>query len=203
MQQMLLDLIWTYRYMALFGLLALGIIGLPIPDETLMTFVGSLTAYGHMNFALSVAVSFAGSMSGMLISYWIGRRVGKPFLDRYGKWFGLNPSRLVKGEKWFLKHGVWAITFGYFVPGVRHLTCYLAGMSGIRFLRYVVFAGSGALVWCFTFVTLGRIIGRNWEKVVNLVHVYLGRGLAIAIVVCLLALILYMRIRRKKKHAAR
>jgi membrane protein DedA with SNARE-associated domain len=139
----------------------------------------------------------------MLISYWIGRRVGKPFLDRYGKWFGLTPSRLVKGEKWFLKHGVWAITFGYYVPGVRQLTCYLAGMSGIRFLRYVVFAGSGALVWCFTFVTLGRIIGRNWEKVVNLVHVYLGRGLAIVIVVCLLALILYLRIRRKKNHAAR
>jgi membrane protein DedA with SNARE-associated domain len=196
---MLLDFIWTYRYMALFGLLALGIIGLPIPDETLMTFVGSLTAFGHLSFFSSIAVSFAGSMTGMLISYWIGRRLGKPFLDRFGKWFFLTPVRLARAENWFQKYGVWAISFGYFVPGVRHLTCYLAGMSGIRFWRYFVFAGSGAIVWCFSFITLGRIIGSNWESVMELVHIYLGRGLAIAIVVVLLALLLLLRIRKKRK----
>lgn len=183
--------------MALFGLLALGIIGLPIPDETLMTFVGSLTAFGHLSFGSSVAVSFAGSMSGMLISYWIGRRVGKPFLDRFGKWFHLTPARLARAEKWFQKYGVWAIFFGYFVPGVRHLTCYLAGMSGMRFWRYLVFSGSGAIVWCFTFITLGRIIGRNWESVMDLVHLYLGRGLAVALAVILLALVLFLRFRKK------
>ncbi|WP_246066840.1 DedA family protein [Paenibacillus koleovorans] len=203
MQQFLLDLIWTYRYLALFGLLALGIIGLPIPDETLMTFVGSLTAYGHLTFGKSLTVSFSGSMTGMLISYFIGRRVGKPFLDRFGKWFHLTPNRLAKGEKWFQKYGAWAIVFGYFVPGVRHLTCYLAGMSGIRFWRYFVYAGSGAFVWCFTFITLGRVIGRNWETVLHLLHVYMGRGVAIGILVIALGLLLFIWLRRRKSRPAR
>lgn len=191
------ELIWTFRYMALFGFLALGMIGLPIPEETLMTFIGSLTAFDHLTLAGSIAVCFAGTMTGMVISYWIGRRVGKPFLDRYGKWFLLTPARLARAEKWFQKYGVWTVSFGYFVPGVRQLTCYLAGMSRMRFWLYLVYAGSGALVWCFSFITLGRIIGHNWEAVLNMIHVYLGRGVAIGLGVMLLLVLVFLRLRKK------
>src|ERR1700730_6330116 len=132
MHQALYNFVTDYGYIALYILLSAGIIGLPIPDETLMTFVGSLTAPGGP-FAYSTAllVIYAGTMTGMIVSYMLGHRVGKPFIYKYGKWIKLTPSRIERAEAWFKRFGLWAVFFGYFVPGVRHFTCYLAGVSGV------------------------------------------------------------------------
>jgi membrane protein DedA with SNARE-associated domain len=199
LKELLIGLIEQYGYAALFGLLALGLAGLPVPDETLMTFVGSLTSFGHMSYVPAVIVAFAGSMTGMLISYFLGKKVGKPFLYRYGKWFYVTPARLEKAEYWFQKYGVWTVSFGYFIPGFRHFTCYLAGITGISFWRYVLFAGSGALVWCMTFITLGYFIGENWEKIMYIAHQYLGVTAIILIGVFIVASYLVYRYSAKKR----
>nr|WP_216633961.1 DedA family protein [Paenibacillus alvei] len=159
-----------YGYIALFMLLALGIIGIPVPDETLMVFVGSLTVNGPFQYIPAFAVCLAGSMTGMFISYMVGRRVGKPLLDRYGKKLKLTPQRIKRTEEWFQKYGGWSIVFGYFVPGLRHLTCYFAGMSRMRWTTYLFAAGSGALVWVTTFLTLGHIVGNHWREAVHWLH---------------------------------
>ncbi|MBG9736394.1 hypothetical protein ABD86_02925 [Paenibacillus alvei] len=159
-----------YGYIALFMLLALGIIGIPVPDETLMVFVGSLTVNGPFQYIPAFAVCLAGSMTGMFISYMVGRRVGKPLLDRYGKKLKLTPQRIKRTEEWFQKYGGWSIVFGYFVPGLRHLTCYFAGMSRMRWTTYLFAAGSGALVWVTTFLTLGHIVGNHWREAVRWLH---------------------------------
>ncbi|MGG0812604.1 DedA family protein [Paenibacillus alvei] len=159
-----------YGYIALFMLLALGIIGIPVPDETLMVFVGSLTVNGPFQYIPAFAVCLAGSMTGMFISYMVGRRVGKPLLDRYGKKLKLTPQRIERTEEWFQKYGGWSIVFGYFVPGLRHLTCYFAGMSRMRWTTYLFAAGSGALVWVTTFLTLGHIVGNHWREAVRWLH---------------------------------
>ncbi|SYX85160.1 DedA family protein [Paenibacillus alvei] len=159
-----------YGYIALFMLLALGIIGIPVPDETLMVFVGSLTVNGPFQYAPAFAVCLAGSMTGMFISYIVGRRVGKPLLDRYGKKLKLTPKRVERTEHWFQKYGSWSIVFGYFVPGLRHLTCYLAGMSRMKWTTYLFAAGSGALLWVTTFLTIGHIVGNHWREAVRWLH---------------------------------
>ncbi|EJW17716.1 DedA family protein [Paenibacillus alvei] len=159
-----------YGYIALFMLLALGIIGIPVPDETLMVFVGSLTVNGPFQYIPAFAVCLAGSMTGMFISYMVGRKVGKPLLDRYGKKLKLTPQRIERTEEWFQKYGGWSIVFGYFVPGLRHLTCYFAGMSRMRWTTYLFAAGSGALVWVTTFLTLGHIVGNHWREAVRWLH---------------------------------
>lgn len=188
MEATLIGYIVQYGYIALYAMLALGIIGLPIPDETLMTFVGSLTSYGHMSYAKALSVSFLGSMTGMLISYYLGRKIGKPFLYRYGKWVYLTPERLERSERWFQKYGMWTVAFGYFVPGIRHFTCYLAGISGIIFWRYVLYAGVGALIWCAAFITLGHVIGHNWELISHTLHKHLGSsGIIITILIVAIA----------------
>jgi len=160
----------NYGYIALFMLLALGIIGIPVPDETLMVFVGSLTVNGPFQYTLAFAVCLAGSMTGMFISYIVGRRVGKPLLDRYGKKLKLTPKRVERTERWFQKYGSWSIVFGYFVPGLRHLTCYLAGMSRMKWTTYLFAAGSGALLWVATFLTIGHIVGNHWRDAVRWLH---------------------------------
>lgn len=88
------SLIINYGYFALYGILALGIIGLPVPDEVLMTFVGYLTSTHVMNYPLALIVSICGSVTGMFVSYTIGSKIGQPFLLKYGKWLKLTPKRI-------------------------------------------------------------------------------------------------------------
>ncbi|TBL73364.1 DedA family protein [Paenibacillus thalictri] len=191
-------MVTQYGYIALFGLLALGIVGLPVPDEILMTTVGSLTSLGMLSFCTSLIVCYLGAMTGMMVSYTLGKKVGKPVLYRYGKWIKLTPQRLEKAEGWFKKYGLWAVAFGYYVPGVRHFTCYLAGVSGVGLWRYLLYAGSGALVWVLTFLTLGHFIGQNAPALMGLVHKYMGVSVTVIIVLVAVAALIYMRHRKKQ-----
>lgn len=191
------ELILHHGYTALYGLLALGIIGLPVPDEILMTFVGYLTSIGWFGYTTALIVSFAGTMTGMTVSYAIGYKVGKPFLWRYGKWVKLTPDRLGKAERWFHKYGMWAVSFGYFVPGARHFNCYLAGMSGVRFWKYIAYAGSGAIFWCTLFITLGHILGNSIDTVMPLIHKYMSVGVLAVVLVAGLAGIIIVRLRKR------
>lgn len=203
MLEMLKDWILEYGYAAMYGLLAVGIIGLPVPDEILMTFVGYLTSIGWFSYPVAVTVCFFGSMTGMTISYFIGHKVGKPFLWKYGKWIKLTPKRLSLVEGWFSRFGMWTVTFGYFVPGVRHFTCYLAGISGVRLWRYLAYAGSGALVWALTFITLGHFIGSNLDSVMHMVHRYVGIALIVLAAGGAVGALVYLKRSRKRMAGTR
>jgi membrane protein DedA with SNARE-associated domain len=199
MHQALYDFIYNFGYAALYVLLSAGIVGVPVPDETLMTFVGSLTAPGGpFSFITALLISFAGTMTGMVVSYTLGHKVGKPFLYRFGKWIKLTPNRLDRAETWFKKYGMWAVFFGYFVPGVRHLTCYLAGVSNVGLGRYLLYASTGALVWCTTFLALGHLLGRNLDSLLHLIHGYIGISFAVLLVLVLIGVWIYTRVKKRK-----
>lgn len=153
------ELISQYGYFAIYGLLALGIIGLPVPDEVMMTFVGYLSSISVLNFKLAVLVSVLGSMTGMLFSYYIGKKIGISFLEKYGKWVRLTPHRLRRAERWYQTYGAWMIPFAYFIPGIRHVASYLSGMSNMDFRIYLKFACAGAFSWCLIFNAIGYFIG--------------------------------------------
>ena len=156
---MVKELITGYGYIAIYGLLALGIIGLPVPDEIMMTFVGYLTSISVLNLEEALLVSFLGSITGMVVSYFVGKKVGKPFLRKYGKWLRMTPERLNRLEAWFNKYGSWTLVVAYFIPGIRHLASYLSGMNGMRSGKYMLFASAGAICWCFVFLLLGYFFG--------------------------------------------
>lgn len=202
--EQLLELIVQYGYIALYGLLALGIVGLPVPDEILMTTVGSLTAGDEplLAYSTSFIVSFSGAMSGMLVSYFLGKKVGKPFLYKFGKWVKLTPERLTVAECWFKKYGLWTVAFGYYVPGIRHFTCYLAGVSNVSFWRYVLYAGSGAMVWCASFLTLGHVIGRNAPVILEMIHHYMGVSVTIIVLIVGVGGYAYWRLRKRRSLSA-
>ncbi|CAH2461752.1 MULTISPECIES: DedA family protein [Bacillus] len=153
------QVITDYGYLAIFLMLLLGIVGLPIPDEVIMTVVGYFTNINVLNYELAILVSFVGALLGMVISYMIGKKAGRPFIDKYGKWVGLKEKRMSKVAKWMEKYGPYSLVLGYFIPGVRHITCYLSGVSKMNLKTYILFAAIGAFLWCFTFITIGRGIG--------------------------------------------
>ncbi|MGG5793752.1 DedA family protein [Bacillus nitratireducens] len=153
------QVITDYGYLAIFLMLLLGIVGLPIPDEVIMTVVGYFTNINVLNYELAILVSFVGALLGTVISYMIGKKAGRPFIDKYGKWIGLKEKRMNKVAKWMEKYGPYSLVFGYFIPGIRHITCYLLGVSKMNLKTYILFAAIGAFLWCFTFITIGRGVG--------------------------------------------
>ncbi|KOP72703.1 hypothetical protein AMS59_17515 [Lysinibacillus sp. FJAT-14745] len=157
--QLIQDLITSYGYLAIFLMLLLGIVGLPIPDEVLMTIVGYFTNIHLLNYELAIFISFAGALIGMMISYLVGRKAGRPLIIKYGKWIGLKEKRMMKVEKWMKKYGPYSLVFGYFIPGFRHVTCYFAGIGKMELKTYITFAAIGAFLWCFTFISIGKVIG--------------------------------------------
>ena len=152
---------WLLHYgsFALFGLLALGIIAFPVPEESLMIAAGFLMSNGNLPVGSTVLASLGGSICGITISYIIGRTAGHYAVTKYGKWIGLSTQKLKKAHEWFEKFGTWALFVGYFIPGVRHFTGFCAGTTDLEISRFTLFAYFGALVWVSTFLSIGYFFG--------------------------------------------
>lgn len=153
-----------YGYVSLFGFLMLGIVGLPIPDETLLVFSGYLISRGRFHPLFTFLAGFLGSACGISLSYSIGRTLGHKAVLRFGKRFGITQSRMDRAHRWFQKTGAWLLAFGYFIPGARHFTALVAGTSELDFRSFALFAWSGAAVWVAAFLTFGYFVGENWQQ---------------------------------------
>lgn len=176
-----MELLQQYGYIGIFFFLVLGIVGLPLPDEIMMTFLGYLTSIGQLNLYLTYLSALSGSVCGITISYVLGTRLGYPFLKKYGSKIFITRRRLRITQMLFRKYGSWLLFIGYFIPGVRHVTAYIAGISRLSYARFSLFAYTGAVFWCATFIGLGHILGANWEVVFEMMHQYGGRVLLIAL----------------------
>ena len=186
----------TYGYPAIFVLLVFGIVGLPVPDETLMTFTGYLVYSGRLKLAPAFLAAFGGSVCGITISYILGRTFGLALIHRYGKYVHLTEERIAYAHNWFERAGRWGLTFGYFVPGVRHFTAYAAGMSCLEPHIFAIFAYAGAFIWATTFIALGYFLGERWEATSEAIHRYILMGTGVAVASGLL----YLGYRRWRKQ---
>lgn len=153
-----------YGSIALFILLALGILALPIPDETLMVAAGFLISRGKLNLPATVLAAYLGAVCGISLSYVIGRFGGSLLLKKYGHWVRLTEKRIERTRLWFSRIGMWALFIGYFIPGIRHFTGYIVGTVRIPFSRFALFAFSGAAVWTSVFLTVGYLIGTFFDN---------------------------------------
>jgi len=161
----------TYGYAAIFSLLVLGIVGLPVPDEFLLTGCGFLVYQGNLHLAPTVASALGGSMCGISCSYLIGRTVGWKFLhSRVGRLLRVRDEHIYRVHTWFDRVGHWALLIGYFIRGVRHFTAIVAGTSKLEYRSFAAFAYAGALCWVSTFVFIGYHFGKRWEMILAAVE---------------------------------
>ncbi len=168
--QLILNWVAVYGPPALFVLLMLGIVGLPIPDETLLVFSGYLIYKGTLNPATTWLFAFAGSACGITLSYTIGRTLGMAAITRYGKYLHITEAKVGKIEEFFKGYGHWSLTFGYYIAGVRHFTALVAGISKLEFPIFALFAWGGAAIWATTFLSIGYFLGDKWEMAAENAH---------------------------------
>lgn len=164
------DWVTTYGPGALFLLLLLGIVGLPVPDETLLVFTGYLISKGRLHAPTTWIAAVLGSWCGITASYWIGRTAGLGVVHRFGKYIHVDEQKLERVHAWLGRRGHWALFIGYYIAGVRHLTALIAGTSKLEFRTFVLYAWSGGLIWVSGFLTLGYYVGEDWRRIFELVH---------------------------------
>jgi membrane protein DedA with SNARE-associated domain len=186
-----------YGYAGLAVLLMLGIIGLPIPDETLLAFAGHLIAKGKLALIPTIGTAFLGSVCGITISYALGRWAGHYFIGKAHRILRIDVQQLEKVRDWFAHRGRLLLFFGYFVPGVRHFTAFVAGSSRLHMGIFGVFAYTGALFWSVSFIVLGYFLQEGWRHLSVTMHtITVVAGLAFG-----LAALLVFLLRRKQRAA--
>lgn len=187
---------WLTHYgpPSLFILLALGIIALPVPEETLLVTSGVLMKNAQMDEFSTIIAAICGSILGITTSYLIGRTTSKYVIHRYGSWLGITEARLDQAHAWFEKYGKWSLFVGYFIPGVRHFTGLFAGITELQYSHFALYAYTGAVVWVSLFLTVGYTVGHYlpvlYENIEIIVEVTLGA--------LMLAGILYLLLRKKQ-----
>jgi len=187
----------AHGYGALYLLLALGVVGLPIPDETLLVFTGYLIRRGTLDPTLAFAAALAGTWTGISVSYTLGRTLGLGAVHRFGKYLHVTEARLGKVHRWFDRIGHWALFVGYYIAGVRHFTAIVAGASKLEVRTFLLYAWSGGALWVTTFLALGYYLGEDWRQVAELIHRYIGYA-SIAIILAALGWYIW-----RQKTAAR
>ena len=192
MENTVLQWVATYGYFAIFSLLVLGIVGLPVPDEFLLASCGFLVYQGHLQLIPTLASALAGSVVGITCSYIIGRTVGWTFLhSRFGRMLHIRDSQIARVHDWFNRMGHWALMIGYFIPGVRHFTAIVAGTSKLEYRGFALYAYSGAAVWVSIFIFIGYHFGEHFKQILALVEA----NLTLASIVLALLILTYLLFR--------
>jgi membrane protein DedA with SNARE-associated domain len=181
-----------YGYGAIFATLMLGILGLPVPDETLLMFTGYLVYKAELRFIPALMSAFLGSICGVTVSYMLGRTLGLYLVQRFGHFLHLDAERLERVHAWYDRKGKYLLLFGYFIPGVRHLGAYVAGSSKLPITIFARFAYTGGFLWTGMLITLGYFLGDEWYRMSDDIHRYLIIGASL-VVLCLLVGFLFIR----------
>ncbi|MBU8787196.1 DedA family protein [Bacillus sp. FSL M8-0052] len=198
-EELILSMAEAFKSLSYFGIFLALCIEF-VPAEIVLPLAGYWVYQGDMSMWGIVLAGSLGGVVGPLTLYWLGRYGGRPFLERYGKYFFIKPEALDKADRFFEKHGGFVAFSGRFIPGIRTLIsipCGLAKMNVWAFCMYTFFAITPIT---FVYVYLGFYLGENWKNVGSLLDGYL-LPIGIAIVV-LFILYLFWKNRRNKIKAA-
>lgn len=182
-------------YISVFILMTMESMIFPVPSEAVLPPAGLLVSQGHFTMAGVIIASTIGSIFGSLLSYWIGQYGGRPFVDRYGKYFLLDHKALDWSEKYFAKNGDVTILICRFIPVVRHIISLPAGMGKMNLLRFSIYTIIGAGIWNAFLTYVGLQWGQaGWDLLMKYSH-----PIDIAIVILLVLLIGWFIVRHLRK----
>lgn len=144
----------------------------PIPSEIIMPFAGFVVGQGDLSFIGVVLAGTVGSVLGTLPFYYAGRKIGeeriKKWADRNGRWLMLSSDDIVRAREWFDRHDSAAVFIGRLVPGIRTLISVPAGIERMNFSVFLFLSLLGTSIWVGLLTYLGHLLGRNYDKVAQI-----------------------------------
>lgn len=188
-----------WRYPAIFIVVVLGNIGLPVPEESVLAVGGFLAQRGDLRLPGVIAVGIVAAVVGDNIGYWVGRRYGRDALDRYGRYVWITRDRLERASNAMTRYGGFAVFAARFVPGVRTLAGPLAGATRMPPLTFMASNALGAIVYVPYAVGLGYAVGWGAGHVIER---FVGRAepLFVAVIALMTIALLARRWLRRRAH---
>jgi membrane protein DedA with SNARE-associated domain len=191
-----------------YGLLAIGLLitledfGVPAPGETILIAGAIYAGAGELNIVAVGVVGFIAAIFGDNIGFAIGHFGGRALALRWGRYVFLTEERLNKAENFFDRRGAIVITFARFVEGLRQANGIIAGITGMHWLRFLIFNAVGAALWVGTWVSVGYFAGDHIGTIYHYINLY-SYYVLVALVVLILGYVTWhLRRRRRRRTSA-
>ena len=192
--QDLVDLIFDWGYLGIFLLMVVESSFIPFPSEIVLIPAGYLASEGEMSMIAIMGSAVGGSLVGAFINYFLAFTLGRKILEKYGKYFFIKESTLLKMDNYFAKHGHISTFTGRLIPGIRQLISIPAGLARMSLIEFSIFTTLGAGIWSLILTLLGYFIGSNEE----LIHTYLSE-ITFVVIMLLVLLGLWYYYHQKSK----
>lgn len=138
---------------------------IPLPSEVILPYGGYLVSCGRLEFYRAVMAGTIGGTLGSALSYYIGLKGGRPFLLKYGRYFGFSVKHLETAERWFEQYGEATVFFTRLMPVIRTFISLPAGIAGMNFKRFIAYTFLGSLPWSLLLTYVGLKLGQNWQVI--------------------------------------
>lgn len=198
------DVINQFGYFGVALLVIIENVFPPIPSEIVLPFAGFVAQQSGTQSDTSVVgmviAATIGSVVGALILYAIATAIGpdrlRVFVARFGRWFGVKPTDLVRAEEWFDRRSIVAVLVGRCVPLIRSLVSIPAGFRRMKLTSFIVLTAIGSAVWNIALIGAGAVLGDQWERVGEYVGVF--QWIVIAAILILLVRFGVSLVRRRR-----
>jgi membrane protein DedA with SNARE-associated domain len=190
-----------------YGLWAIGFLitledfGIPAPGETILIAGAIYAGAGRLNIVAVGVVGFIAAVIGDNIGFAIGHFGGRALALRWGRYVFLTEERLNKAENFFDHRGAIVITFARFVEGLRQANGIIAGITGMHWLRFLIFNAIGAALWVGTWVSVGYFAGNHIGTIYHYINLY-SYYVLIALVVLILGYVTWHLRRRSRRRSS-
>ena len=175
---------WTYVLVGGLAFLETGaFVGLIAPGETAIVLGGVVAAQGEVDIIKMLLIAWLAAALGDLVSFGLGKRLGRGFLLTRGPRLGVTAARLERVEAFFERHGAKAILIGRFIGLVRAVAPFLAGASGMRLRAFLPWSLLGTAAWATMFTLVGYAFHESFSAAAGyLTHGALGLAVLAAVV---------------------
>lgn len=188
----------TLGYPGVILLMAIESAMIPLPSEIIMPFAGFLASEGKFGLWQLACCGAFGNLGGSLIAYYIGRRGGYPFLEKYGRYVLISNYDIKRAHRWFERWGEATAFFSRLLPIVRTFISFPAGVAQMNVGRFSIFTFLGALPFSYFLAYVGFRMGKNWPAIADVWHKF---DLVIAtLIIVSLAWWIWRHIRVLKNH---
>ena len=196
----LLHTLLDLGYPGIIALMAMESSILPVPSELVMPPAGYWAAKGQMSFPIALICGVVGSVIGALANYYGAQLIGRPLIQRYGRYVLLSEKNLLRSERFFAQHGEISTLIGRLFPVIRHLISIPAGLHRMPLPKFILYTAVGAAVWCAILTWIGYFLGQHEGVLRNEeIHRYVTTAMLVLIPVTLIVVGVYVFRRRRLK----
>ncbi len=160
----LISAIADFRYLAMFGILFVSAMGVPLPEEPLLVASGLSVGWGSSSYWLTCGACLLGILSGDLWVYFLGRRGGTWFLQTRLGSLVFSAKRQDSIERLFEKHGLKTVFLGRFIPAVRFGVFFFAGRHRMNIRKFIGLNSIGAMVYAPLWIWLSAVAGERFAR---------------------------------------